>query len=51
MHFQVLILTSLMTEKSKYHIGRHLAMLETIHEASLHLGPVPLESTMADALE
>ena len=26
-------------------------MLETIHETFFHLGSVPLESTLADALE
>ena len=53
MHFQVLILTSSMSGKSKksYWQAFSYARDSSIHEAFFHLGSVPLESTVADALE
>ena len=52
MHFQVLILTSSMSGKSKKSYWQAFGYSgDSIHEAFFHLGSVPLESTMADALE
>ena len=52
MHFQVLILTSSMSGKSKKSYWQAFSYArDSIHEAFFHLGSVPLESTVADALE
>ena len=52
MHFQVLVLTSLMSGKSKKTYWQAFSYAgDFIHEAFFHLGSVPLESTVADALE
>ena len=52
MHFQVLILTSSMSGKSKKSYWQAFSYAgDSIHEAFYHLGSVPLESTVADALE
>ena len=48
MHFQVLVLTSSMSGKSK---KSYWQAGDSIHEAFVHLGSVPLESIVADALE
>ena len=52
MLFQVLVLTSSMSGKSKksYWLAFSYAG-DSIHEAFFHLGSVPLESTVVDALE
>ena len=52
MHFQVLILTSSMSGKSKKSYRKAFSYAgDSIHKAFFHLGSVPLESTLADALE
>ena len=52
MHFQVLILTSSMSGKNKKTYWQAISYArDSIHEAFFHLGSVPLESTVADALE
>ena len=52
MHFQVLVLTSSMPGKSKNLYWQAFRYVwDSIHEAFFHLGSVPLESTVADALE
>ena len=54
MHFQVLVLTSSMSGKSKKSYWQAFSYAgDSIHEAFFHLGllVVPLESTVADALE
>ena len=52
MHFQVLILTSSMSGKSKKSYWQAFSYSgDSIREAFFHLGSVPLESTVADALE
>ena len=52
MHFQVLVLISLMSGKSKNSYWQAISYVgDSIHEAFFHLGSVPLESTVADALE
>ena len=52
MHFQVLVLTSSMSGKSKNLYWQAFGYAgDYIHEAFFHLGSVPLESTVADALE
>ena len=48
MHFQVLVLTSSMSGKSK---KSYWQAFSYAGEAFFHLGSVPLESTVADALE
>ena len=49
MHFQVLILTSSMSGKSKKSYWQAFSYArDSIHEAFFHLGLVPLESTVAD---
>ena len=51
-HFQVLVLTSSMSGKSKKSYWQVFSYAgDSIHEAFFHLGSVPLESTVADALE
>ena len=50
--FQVLVLTSSMSGKSKKSYWTAFSYAgDSIHEAFFHLGLVPLESTVADALE
>ena len=52
MHFQVLVLTRSMSGKSKKSYWQAFNYTgDSIHEAFFHLGSVPLESTVADALE
>ena len=52
MHFQVLVLTSSMSGKSKKSYLQAFSYAgDSIHEALFHLGSVPLESTVADALD
>ena len=52
MHFQVLVLTSSMSEKSKKSYWQAFSYpRDSIHEAFFHSGSVLLESTVADALE
>ena len=52
MHFQVLISTSSMSRKSMKSYWQAFSYAgDYIHEAFFHLGSVPLESTVADALE
>ena len=52
MHFQVLVLTSSMSGKSKKSYWQEFSYAgDSIHEAFFHLGSVPLESTEAGALE
>ena len=52
MHFQVLILTSSMSGKSKKSYWQAFSYAgDSIHKAFFHLGSVPLESTVADALD
>ena len=52
MHFQVLVLTSSMSGKSKKSYWQAFSYTgDSIHEAFFHLDSVPLESTVADALE
>ena len=52
MHFQVLILTSSMSGKRKKSYWQAFSYAgDSIHEAFFHLDSVPLESTVADALE
>ena len=52
MHFQVLILTSPMSEKSMKSYWQAFSYArDSIYEAFFHLGSVPLESTVTDALE
>ena len=52
MHFQVLVLTSSMSGKSKKSYWQALSYArDSIHEAFFHLGSAHLESTVADALE
>ena len=52
MHFQVLILTSSMSGKSKKSYWQAFGYAgDSIHKAFFHLGSVPLESTVADALD
>ena len=52
MHFQVLVLTSSMPGKSKKSYWQAFSYAgDSIHEASFLLDSVPLESTVADALE
>ena len=52
MHFQVLILTSSMSGKSKKSYWQAFSYArDSIHDAFFHLGSVPLESTLADALD
>ena len=52
MHFQVLILTSWMSGKSKKSYWQAFCYAgDSIQEAFFHLGSVFLESTVADALE
>ena len=49
---QVLVLTSSMSGKDKKSYWQAFSYAgESIHEAFFHLGSVPLESTVADALE
>ena len=51
-NFQVLVLTSSMSGQSKKSYWQALSYAgDSIHEAFFHLGSVPLESTVADALE
>ena len=52
MHFQVLILTSSMSGMSKKSYWQAFSYSgDSIKEAFFHLGSVPLESTVTDALE
>ena len=52
MHFQGPVLTSSMSGKSKKSYWQAFSYDgDSIHEAFFHLGWVPLESTVADALE
>ena len=52
MHFQVLVLTSSMSGKSKKSYWQAFSYAgDSIHEAFFHPGSVLLESTVADALE
>ena len=52
MHFQVLVLTSSIPGKSKKSYWQAFSDAgESFNEAFFHLGSVPLESTVADALE
>ena len=52
MHFQVLILSSPMSGKCKKSYWQVFSYAgDSIHEAFFHLDAVPLESTVADALE
>ena len=52
MHFQVLVLTSSMSGKSKKSYWQAFIYVgDSIHEAFFYLGSVPLESNVADALE
>ena len=52
MHFQMLVLTSSMSGKSKKSYWQAFTYAgDFIHEAFFHLDSVPLESTVADALE
>ena len=52
MHFQVMVLTSSMSGKSKKSYWQVFSYSgDSINEAFFHLGSVPLESTVADALE
>ena len=52
MHFQVLILTSSMSGKSKKSYWQAFSYSgDSIKEAFFYLGSVPLESTVMDALE
>ena len=51
-HFQVLVLTGSMSGKSKESYWQAFSYAgDSIHEAFFHRGSVPLESTVADALE
>ena len=51
-NFQVLVLTSSMSWQSKKSYWQAFSYAgDSIHEAFFHLGSVPLESTVADALE
>ena len=49
-NFKVLVLTSSMSGQSKKSYAFSYAG-DSIHETIFHLGSVPLESTVADALE
>ena len=52
MHFKVLILASSMSGKSKKSYWQAFSFArDSVHEAFFHLRSVPLESTVADALE
>ena len=52
MHFQVLVLTSSMSGNSKKSYRQAFSYAgDSIHEAFFHLGSVPLESTVVDALD
>ena len=52
MHFQVLVLISSMSGKSKKSYWQAFSYAEdSIHEAFFHLDSEPLESTVAEALE
>ena len=52
MNFQVLILTSSMSGKSKESYWQAFSNAgDSIHEVFFHLGSVPLESTVPDALK
>ena len=51
-NFQMLVLTSSMSGQSKKSYWQAFSYAgDSIHEAFFHLGSVPLESTVADALE
>ena len=51
-HFQVLILTSSLSEKGEESYWRAFSNAgDSIQEAFCHLGSMPLESTVTDALE
>ena len=52
MHFQVLVLTGSMSGKSKKAYWQAFSHTgDSIHKEFFHLDSVPLESTVADALE
>ena len=52
MHFQVLILTSSMSGKGKKSYWQAFSFAgDSFYESFFHLGSVPLESTVVDALE